>query len=156
MCIDDPESTTHSLSLSLIFDGANRHQFAENEKNVALFFSFDFLDAFSQIVLAIPSLLETDPQILEHWGYVEKITWANRSKRWIMVTNVSMTYHGFSESNTSDWLQYVWALPQNRFGGSTSWNTQPNCRVNFNITTALLSPFILDLLLNCSSTWRCA
>ena len=27
------------------------------------------------------------------------------------------------------------------FGGSISWNTQPNCRVTFNIATALLSPF---------------
>ena len=33
---------------------------------------------------------------------------------------------------------------------------QPNCRVIFNIATALLSPFFLDLLLGCSSTWRCA
>ena len=44
-----------------------------------------------------------------------RITWANHSKRWILVSNVSMTYHGFSESNTSDWFQYVWALPQNRW-----------------------------------------
>ena len=42
------------------------------------------------------------------------------------------------------------------FGGSISWNTQPNCRIIFNIATALLSPFFLDLLLGCSSTWRCA
>ena len=59
------------------------------------------------------------------------------------------------------------------FGGSISWNTQPNCRVFdelhttglsvlsydscfFNMATALLSPFFLDLLLGCSSTWRCA
>ena len=32
------------------------------------------------------------------------------------------------------------------FGGSISWNTQPNCRVIFNLTTALLSPFFLRLL----------
>ena len=43
-----------------------------------------------------------------------RITWANHSKRWIFVSDVSMTYDGFSESNTSDWLQYVWAPPQNR------------------------------------------
>ena len=59
------------------------------------------------------------------------------------------------------------------FGGSISWNTQPNCRVLdelhttglsvlsrdscfFTMATALLSPFFLDLLLGCSSTWRCA
>ena len=44
-----------------------------------------------------------------------KFCWANHSKRWILVSNVSMTYHGFSESNTSDWHQYVWALPQDRW-----------------------------------------
>ena len=32
------------------------------------------------------------------------------------------------------------------FGGSISWNTQPNCRVFFNIATAILSPFFLNLL----------
>ena len=42
------------------------------------------------------------------------------------------------------------------FGGSISWTTQPNCRVIFKKDTALLSPFFLDLLLGCSSTWRCA
>ena len=42
------------------------------------------------------------------------------------------------------------------FGGSISSNTQPNCRVFFNIATAILSPFFLNLLLGCSSTWRCA
>ena len=59
------------------------------------------------------------------------------------------------------------------FGGSISWNIPPNCRVFdesyatslpvlsccscfFNMATALLSPFFLDFLLGCSSTWRCA
>ena len=59
------------------------------------------------IALAIPSLLETDPQILEHWGYANEDLLSNHSKRWILVSNVSTTYDGFSESNTSDWLQYV-------------------------------------------------
>ena len=42
MCIDAPESTTHSLSSSLRFDGAGRHQFSEGEKNAASCFSFNF------------------------------------------------------------------------------------------------------------------
>ena len=42
------------------------------------------------------------------------------------------------------------------FGGSIFWNTQPNCGAFFNIATALLSPFFLDFLLGCSSTWRYA
>ena len=42
------------------------------------------------------------------------------------------------------------------FGGSISCNTQPSCRVFFNVATAILSPFVLDFLLGCSSTSRCA
>ena len=44
-----------------------------------------------------------------------RITWANHSKRWILVSNVSMTYDGFCEFNTLDLCPYVWALPQNRW-----------------------------------------
>ena len=40
-----------------------------------------------------------------------RITWANYSKRWFLVSNVGVTQHGFGELNTSDWLQYVSALP---------------------------------------------
>ena len=79
MCIDAPESTTNCLSSGLRVDGAGRHQFSEGEKNVVLCFSFNFkiflasLHAASRhTALAIPSLLETDPQILEYWGSVDE------------------------------------------------------------------------------------
>ena len=80
VCIDAPESTTNSRSSGLRFDGAGRHQFSEGEKNAALFFSFTSEDIsgpastllHGHIALAIPSLLETDPQILEHWGYADE------------------------------------------------------------------------------------
>ena len=77
-----------------------------------------------------------------------RITWANHSKRWTLVSNVSMTYDGFCEFYTSDWFPFVWALPRKideDFGGSISWNTQTNCRVLFSMATALLSPFFLNL-----------
>ena len=44
-----------------------------------------------------------------------RITWANHSKRWVLVSNVSMTNDGFGEFDTSDRFPYVWALPQNRW-----------------------------------------
>ena len=56
--------------------------------------------------------------ILKFWSIgvtLMRFTWANHSKRWILVSNVSMTYDGFCESNTSDWFPYVWVLPQNRW-----------------------------------------
>ena len=80
MCIDAPESTTNSRSSDLRFD-AGRHQLSEGEKNAVLFFSFKFVFKnfgptstllHGHIALAIPSLLETDPQILEHWGYADE------------------------------------------------------------------------------------
>ena len=79
MCIDKLESTTKSLSSGLIVDGEGRHQFSEGEKNAVLCFSINFryFGPFStlfhgHIALAFPSLLETDPQILECWGYADE------------------------------------------------------------------------------------
>ena len=77
ICIDAPESTTKSLSSGLSVD-AGKHQF-EGEKNAVLV-SPSILGYFwhtstllrGHIALAIPSLPETDPQILEHWGYADE------------------------------------------------------------------------------------
>ena len=79
MCIDAPKSTTNSRSSGLRVDGAGKHQFSEGENNAALFFSL-ILGHFwppstllhGTVALAIPSLPETDPQILEHWGYADE------------------------------------------------------------------------------------
>ena len=81
MCIDAPESTTNSRSSGLRFD-AGRHLFSEGEKNAALSRSFKFntllasLHAASRapyLALATLSLPETDPQILERWGYADEV-----------------------------------------------------------------------------------
>ena len=40
-------------------------------------------------------------------------------------------------------------------GGSTSCDTQPNCRTLFTNATALLSPPFFGLLFGCSSTFQC-
>ena len=78
MCIDAPESTTNSRSSSLR-DDAGRHLFSGGEKNVALFSPFiltHFWPASTllhgPIALATLSPLETDPQILEYWGYADE------------------------------------------------------------------------------------
>ena len=57
------------------------HLFSEGKKNVALFCSFNFLKHFlpsstllrGHLALAIPSLPETDPQILERRGYADEV-----------------------------------------------------------------------------------
>ena len=79
MCIDAPKSTTNSLSSGLRVD-AGRHPFSEGEKNVALPCSFEFntlLVSFmllrGHLALATLSPPETDPQILERWGYAYEV-----------------------------------------------------------------------------------
>ena len=76
MCIDAPVSTTNSLPSGLRVDGAGRHKFSEGEKNALFTFSFNFWPSSTllhgHLALAIPSLLETDPQMLEHWGYADE------------------------------------------------------------------------------------
>ena len=77
--IDAPESTTNSLSSGLRVDGPGRHLFSEGEKNAALFFFLHLGCVWpastllhGHIALAIQSLPETDPQILERWGYADE------------------------------------------------------------------------------------
>ena len=80
MCIDAPESTTNSRSSGVRVD-AGRHLFSEGEKNAALFFSFHYLKHFwpastllhGHLALATLFPLETDPQILERWGYADEV-----------------------------------------------------------------------------------
>ena len=59
------------------------------------------------LALAILSLPETDPQILEHWCYADEFTWAKHSERRIWVSNVCVTCNGFREFHTSDRFPYV-------------------------------------------------
>ena len=58
-----------------------KHQFSEGEKDADLKLSLNFFQKknwpastllHGHIALAIPSLLETDPQILEHRGYADE------------------------------------------------------------------------------------
>ena len=74
-----------------------------------------------------------------------RITWANHSKRWILVSNVSMTYDGFSELNISDWFPHVWALPQNRWRPRRlhilKYATQLSCNFQHGYCTFLIILF---------------
>ena len=123
MCIDAPESTTNSLSYGLIVDVEGRHQFSEGEKNVVSCFSLNFrirLAIFHAASRAYRSCLSVSSwDRSSNFGALGLRWWGspgqNYSERWFLVSNVSMTYDGFYELNTSDWLQYVWALPQNRW-----------------------------------------
>ena len=84
------------------------------------------------IVFAIPSPPETDPQILEHWGYADEVHlgksirgegfWS-RMSAWRATAFVKFTrWIGFCMSE-------LFRKIDEDFGGSISWKTQPNCRV---------------------------
>ena len=154
MCIDAPESTTNSRSSGLRVD-AGRHLFSEGEKNAALFFSSNFKKHFwpastllhGLLALATLSLPETDPQILERWGCADEDDLGKsfqamdfglecvrdvQRRSWILhIRSVSGSFELFRKIDED-------------FGGSISWDTQPNCRVIFSMAAALFS-FFLDL-----------
>ena len=163
MRVDATVSTTNSLSSSLKFDGEGRHQFSESEKNAALFF-FNFrmflarLHAASRAHRSCHSESSWDRS--SNFGAIGitlmRITWANHLKRWILVSNVTMTYDGFCElmfsvclSSSAKSMQTT-AAPHPEIR-----NTQMSCTFQHSHCTFVTILF-LDLLLVCSSTWRCA
>ena len=78
MCKDAPESTTNSLSSGLRVDGTSTY--FPKVRRMLFYFSALIWEYFwpastlahKDIALVIPSLLETDPQILKHWGYADE------------------------------------------------------------------------------------
>ena len=166
MCIDAPESTTNSLSSGLVVDGEGRHQFSEDEKNVVLCCSSSFrkhLAIFHTASRASRSCLSVSSWDrssnfgalgLRWWGSPGQIIpsdgfWS-RMLAWRNTAFVNFTHRiGFR-------MFELFHRIDEDFGGSISWNAQPNCRVTFSIATALLSPLFWYFLLGCSSTWRCA
>ena len=156
-----------SFPLFYGFDGEDRHQFSAVEKNAVFCFSLKNLGIFlaglhaaSRAPCSCHSVSSWDRS--SHFGALGLRWWCSpgqiypsegfwsRMLAWRNTASVNWTHRiGFS-------MFELFRKIDKNFGGSISWNTQPNCRVFFNIATALLSPFSIDLLLGCSSTWRCA
>ena len=134
-----------------------RHLFSESEKNVALFISFWIfytllvsLHAASRAPCSCHSVSSWDRSSnfgalgLRWWGSPWHINpsegfWSRMS-----------AWRATAFSNFTHWIGFRMFEPFRKidqdFGGTISWNTQPNCRVHFSIATALLSPFFLDLV----------
>ena len=155
-----------SLSSGLRVDGAGRHLFSEGEKNAVSCFPFHFFKnlltnfhAASRAHRSCHSVSSWNrssnfgPLGLRWWGSPGQIIpsdgfWS-RMLAWRITALVNRTYRiGLS-------MFELFRKIDEDFGGSISWNTQSTCREIFNIASALLSPFVLDLLLGCSATWRC-
>ena len=137
ICIDAPESTTNSRSSSLRFECKQAPIFRRWEECCS-FMLLSFLIHFwpastllrGHLALAILSPLETDPQILERWGYAHevhlgKIIPSERSWSRILVWN-ALAFVNFTR-----WIGFGMSVLFRRmdFGGFMSWETQPNCRV---------------------------
>ena len=111
------------------------------------------------IALAIPSLPETNPQILERLGLrwcgspgqiYPSERFSSRMSAWRATAFVIFTRRiGFRMSE-------LFHKIDEDFGGSISRPVLWWCSFFFNIATALLSPLCFELLLGCSSTWRSA
>ena len=100
--------------------------------------------------------------ILKFWSIgatLMRFTWTNVTERRILVSNGSMTYHGFRDLNTSDWFSVC--LISSVKSMKTSAVPSPGIR---NPIVVLFSTQPLHFchhsfetfLLGCSSTWRCA
>ena len=59
------------------------------------------------LALATLSPPETDPQILERWGYADEVHLANHSERRILVSNFGVMCNSFREFYTLDWFLHV-------------------------------------------------
>ena len=90
---------------------------------------------------------------LRWWGSPGQITPSDC----FLVSNVCMTHDGFCEFYTRigfSMFEFFRKIDED-FGGSISWNEQPNCRVFFKYSHCNSVTILLDFLLGCSSTWRC-
>ena len=136
-------STLRSLQQIFFFpglrsDGAGRHQFSKVRRMLSylppliLVIIWASLHAASRAPCSCHSLLLRP--ILKFWSVgvtLMRITWANHSERRILVSNVRTHRIGFS-------MFKLFRKIDEDLGGSISWDTQPNCRVIFNMATALL------------------
>ena len=135
-----------------------------------------FLLLHGHIALAIPSLLETDPQILEHWGYADEghlgkslqamdfgLECQRDVRRLLWILHIGLVSVCLSSSAKSIKTS---AAPYLKYATQLSCTWWVSVQKRSPCSLMLLMPFqhghctfvafFLDLLLGCSSTWRCA
>ena len=120
ICIDAPESTT--ILVPQVQELMQASTYFPETRRMLLFLAPLILSHFGpastllrrQLALATLSPPETDPQILERWGYAHEVHVGNISERRILVSNFDMTCNSLCEFHTLDWLRHVSALPENR------------------------------------------
>ena len=152
-CIDAPESTTNSLSTGLNLEGEGRHHFYVGEKNVVFCSSSNYRIFFASFNAASRAQCSCHPVSswvrpsnfgalgLHWWGSLGQIALSDWFWSWsLALRNTALVNR--THRIVSSMVELFRELD---LGGSTSWDTQPKFFVSFNIATALLSPFFLDL-----------
>ena len=156
---DCSRTQTNSLSSGCIVDAADKIHTSESVQNVVVPFLMDILGNFPRVSSGA-SLLS--------FGHLLRSVLTFHSVGTALMRNFDLN---FPSDGPLFSRMFAWrsAAPVNRTrrigpktcvhfreidtdsGGSTSCDTQPNCRTS----TALLSPPFFGLLLGCSSTFRC-
>ena len=112
---------------------------------------------FAGTLLLTLSPPETDPQILEDWGYADEVHLGKSFRARDFGLECSHDEQRLSESNPSDWLHYVRDLPQNRCRlrrvHILRYATQLSC--TFQHSHCTFVTILFKPLLGCSSMWRC-
>ena len=118
---------------------AGKHLVSEGEKNTAFIFLFWFYNTFGQPPRCFtgPSLLPLClllSPILKFWSVgaaLMRFTWANISERRIL--SRILLWRAIAFVTFTRWIGFcmseLFRKIEVNFGGSMSWNTQPNCRV---------------------------
>ena len=166
MCIDAPESTTNSLSSSLRLDGAGRHQFSEGEKNVALFFSFNFKTLLASLHAA--SRAHRSCHSVSSWHRSSNV--GALGLRWWGPPGQIIPSDGFW-SRMLAWRKTALVNWRDRigfsmfelfhkidedFGGSISWKYATRLSCHLQKSHCTFVTILFRLLARLSSTWRCA
>ena len=143
-CVAAPESTTNSRSSTLKID-AGKHLIFRNEKNVALWCSFDlntFLASFHAASRA-PCSYHSVSSCEHSSNFGVGFTWTK---------NIRPRGFGHLRAkafvNLTRWIGFGMSVHFRRidFGGFMSWNTQPNCRASEDWRLDEFWPNFLSLL----------
>ena len=120
--------------------------FFQKWEECCFLFSSDFntllvnFHASSRAPCSLPLCLLLRP-ILKFWSVgatVTKFTWANKSERWILVSNFSVTRNNLCEFHTLDWFPHVCT--------SGEWTSAASC-------LEIRNPIAMQLIIDVEMTF---
>ena len=138
MYIKAPESTTNYLSSGSVKNGAGRHQTSEGERNVDCP-SFELENTFCHF----PCVSAGASFLLEGFFFRSVLTFWSIKTTFMRYNSLGWTL-SFPTFHVAQLRVGSQEFPSRKidlaFGGSTSWNKQPNCLEFLNMATGPLPP----------------